>query len=167
MGIVYTAPMHRKKRSASIRGRLEARLKDALKTDCAVQKHRNNWSGLYHGSRGMTCEHYSEALSRHGFRPFAGDGASRQPPDIADLLLHELVAAGIRKHFKGKPLQWVDGDQEANYKKCCQRSKECEKHINKHYNLKHLSLSFPRRVEKCLKDKGRRQRWWSCYFLSY
>ena len=82
-----------------------------------------------------------------------------QPPDIADLLLHESVAAGIRKYFRKRPVKWISGDQEANYKMFVQRLKECETHVNKHHNLKRLSLSFASRIKKLLKEKGRRLRW--------
>ena len=92
--------------------------------------------GLYQGGHGTTCHKYAEALAKHGFRPFAGDDASWQPPDIADLLLHESVAAGIRKYCRKKPIKWISGDQEANYKMFVQRLKECEMHFNKHRMVK-------------------------------
>ena len=98
-------------------------------------------------------------MGKHGYRPLAGDVASRQPPDIADLLLHEFVAGSIRKYFRKKPVKWISGDQEANYKMFVTRLKECETHINKHHNLKRLAVSFPSRVKKLLKEKGRRLRW--------
>ena len=92
--------------------------------------------GFYQGSHGTTCHKYAEALAKHGFRPVAGDDASWQPPDIADLLLHESVAAGIRKHCRKKRIKWISGDQEANYKMFVQRLKEYEMHTNKRRMVK-------------------------------
>jgi hypothetical protein len=113
--------------------------------------------GFYQGSHGTVCRAYKKALDDHGFRPFAGDNASWQPADIADLLLHESVAAGIRKYFRGNPIKWID-NQAKNYEVFTARLKACEKHINQHHNLSSLSLSFPKRVKKLLKEKGRRLR---------
>ena len=91
---------------------------------------------LYQGSHGATCHKSAEALAKHDFRPFAGDHASWQPPDVANLLLHKSVAAGIRKYFRKKPIKWISGDQEANYKMFVQRLKEYETYINKHQMVK-------------------------------
>ena len=114
--------------------------------------------GFYQGGHGGICEAYRKALDKNGFRPFAGTNASAQPPDIADLLLHESVAAGVRKYFRGHPIKW-GGDPDKNYAHFVQRTKQCEKHINQKRNLKSLSLSFPRRVKKLVKERGRRLRW--------
>jgi hypothetical protein len=115
--------------------------------------------GLYQTSHGTICGKYKEALTKNNFRPFAGEDASWQPPDIADLLLHESVAAGVRKYFRGQPLKWTHGNQDKNYETFVQRMQECEKHLNDHHNLQRLSVSFPKRVKKLLKEKGRRLRW--------
>ena len=114
--------------------------------------------GFYNGNHGIICQKYSSALTAHGFRPFAGRDASSQPPDIADLLLHESVAAGVRKYFRGNPVKWGE-DQEKNVRAFTKNLKECEKYLNQHHDLTKLSLSFPRRVQKLVKEKGRRQRW--------
>ena len=113
--------------------------------------------GLYQGSHGAIVNLYNKALEKNGFRPFAGTNASWQPPDIADLLLHETVAAWVRKYFRGHPIKWCN-DQDKNYAEFVRRLKECEKFINKNHNLKSLSLSFPRRVKQLRKEKGRRLR---------
>ena len=114
--------------------------------------------GFYQGSHGAICGAYSRALTKDGFRPFAGANASWQPPDIADLLLHESVAGNIRRYFRRNPIKW-GCDLKVNYKKFVQKMKECEVHLNTHHNLKSLSRAFPNRVKKMVKEKGRRQRW--------
>ena len=114
--------------------------------------------GFYNTGNGKICVEYARALKEEGFRPFAGEDASWQPADIADILLHESVVAGIRKYFRGSPIKWVEG-QNTNYNNFVAKLKDCEKHINKNHNLKKLSHDFPMRVKKLVKDKGRRQRW--------
>ena len=111
--------------------------------------------GLYQTSRGIIVSEYEKALSKHGFRPFAGRDASWQPPDIADLLLHETVAAWVRKVFKKFPMQWTF-DQETNKKSFLAKLKEAEAYINKNYNVNALSHSFPKRIKKLVTVKGRR-----------
>jgi hypothetical protein len=64
----------------------------------------------------------------------------------------------VRKYFKGYPIKWGT-DQVKNYDLFVSRLKECEKHINRHHDLESLSLAFPKRVAKLVKDKGRRLKW--------
>ena len=49
--------------------------------------------GLYQASSGTIVVAYRDALAAHGFKPFAGEEAKWQPPDIPDVLLHETVAS--------------------------------------------------------------------------
>ena len=50
--------------------------------------------GFYNNMTGQVVRAYGEGLAEHGFRPFAGENASEQPPDIPDLLLMKLLSAG-------------------------------------------------------------------------
>ena len=60
--------------------------------------------GLYHTSRVVIVEAYRKALEDEGLTPFAGVDGNWQPPDLADLLMHETVAAWVRMFFMKKPL---------------------------------------------------------------
>ena len=51
----------------------------------------------FHSLSGHTVKTYGEALQTHGFRPFAGEDASQQPPDIPDLLLHVTAIGCVRR----------------------------------------------------------------------
>ena len=113
--------------------------------------------GLYQGCHGAIVNSYNKALEKHGLRAFAGTNASWQPPDLADLLLHETVAGWVRKYFRDHPIKWCN-DQDKNYDQFVSRLKKCEKFINKRNDLKGLSLSFPRRVKQLRMEKGRRLR---------
>ena len=49
--------------------------------------------GLYQASSGNIVAAYRDALANHGLKPFAGEEAKWQPPDIPDVLLHETVVS--------------------------------------------------------------------------
>ena len=99
--------------------------------------------GFYQGSQGTIVLKYKGALAKHGFRSFAGEDAKWQPPDIADSLPHETVAAWVRKYFRSHPVKWI-ADQPKNRANFVASLKECEKHINRKYNVKSLCHCFPR-----------------------
>ena len=78
------------------------------------------------------------------------------PPSLPpDILLHESVAAGVRKFFRGSPIKW-GADKDKNYAMFVDKMKLCEKHLNENHDLHSLSMAFPRRVKKLVKEKGRR-----------
>ena len=59
--------------------------------------------GFYQTSTGHITKDYAQALHQHGFRAFAGADASKQPPDLPDLLLHEKAVAWIKGCLKKHP----------------------------------------------------------------
>ena len=59
--------------------------------------------GFYQSSTGHIVGAYKEAAKQHGFRPYAGDDASLQPPDIPDVLLHETAVASARFFQEARP----------------------------------------------------------------
>ena len=111
--------------------------------------------GMYQGSTGTIVDAYREALARHGFRPFAGENALWQPPDIPDVLLHETVASWVRTYFKQHPLQAVEGSAQ-NRAAFAGALAACEKHINAHYNVDELCRGFPRLLQELVDKKGER-----------
>ena len=111
--------------------------------------------GLYHASTGGIVQVYAAALKRYGFRPFAGEDASWQPPDLADLFMHETVAGWARKIFKKRPLLKVNNLQR-NYDNFVDALQECEDHINENYDVDGLCRSLPSRLAELKKVKGDR-----------
>ena len=69
--------------------------------------------GFYHASSGNICTQYQEAVTEHGFQTWAGENSKWQPPDIADLLLHETAVAWARKYMKQHPVK-IGSDMEKN-----------------------------------------------------
>ena len=67
--------------------------------------------GFHQAPNGTIIEAYSTAVRATKLKAFAGPDASWQPPDLADLLMHETVAAWVRRYciahpiFKGPDLE--------------------------------------------------------------
>ena len=117
---------------------------------------RPHTQGLKRASRGPQ-EGFKRASRglQEGLKAFAGPDASWQPPDLADLLMHETVAARVRKYFLARPL-FKGQDLEKHWQSFEQGMLECEAHINAHHDLAGLCASLPRRVQKLLDHAGDR-----------
>ena len=111
--------------------------------------------GLYQASSGTIVAAYKEALQENGFRPFAGDEAKWQPPDLPDVLLHETVVAWVRAFFKKHPFKTVTNVRE-NQKVFAKLLKQCEAHINANYEVSALCKAFPKRIAKLVASRGDR-----------
>jgi hypothetical protein len=111
--------------------------------------------GFYQSSRGVIVDKYRAALRTHGFRPFAGDDGKWQPPDLADLFMHETVAAWVRQYFRKHPVV-KNQTLAVNEAAVIAGLKACEKFINEEYDVESLCSSMPRRVEEIRKRRGDR-----------
>ena len=96
---------------------------------------------------------YKEALRVAGLLPFAGDDASTQPPNIADLLPHETVTSWIRtREAKGKPKSpWLE--TRTAFKK---RMGDIARDINRTLDVEGVCRSFAHRLEDVLAVQGDR-----------
>ena len=108
--------------------------------------------GFYHPSTGNICPEYMAALVSYGFTPWAGEHALWQPPDIPDLLLHETVVAWIRKYLKKHPVKLYP-DQHINREILSVALADAAAHINQHYDVEKLGMSFPRRLHELVHAK--------------
>lgn len=137
--------------------RLPAVLDDMFGADTAKPRviFSDRGPGFYQTSQGIITNRYKDALSRHGFRTWAGDDAKWQPPDVPDVLLHETVAAWVRKYFRAHP--WKFGKcQETNVARFRRTLKACEEYINAAYKVRDLCYSFPRRIQELIDAEGKR-----------
>ena len=98
---------------------------------------------------------WKQNYSENGFRPFAGDEAKWQPPDLPDVLLHETVVAWVRAFFKKHPFRTVANVRE-NQKVFARLLKQCEAHINANYEVSALCKAFPKRIAKLIASRGDR-----------
>ena len=111
--------------------------------------------GFYQASHGTIVEAYHAALQANKLQAFAGADASWQPPDLADLLMHETVAAWVRKYFITHPM--LKGpDLEKNWHSFEKGMLDSEAHNNAHHDLSGLCVSLPRRLQKLRDNKGDR-----------
>ena len=111
--------------------------------------------GLYQASTRGIAARYKEALEAAGFRPFAGENAKRQPPDVPDALHHENVVAWVRKYFRKNPYK-KSGTQAERKNAFLECLRGCERHINREYDVAALCASFPERVEELVRRRGDR-----------
>lgn len=93
--------------------------------------------GFYHPASGNICTEYHEAVTEHGFKTWAGENSKWQPPDIADLLLHETAVAWVRKYLKQHPVK-IGKDMGKNIEGLVEKLKEAEEHINTFYEVEDL-----------------------------
>ena len=108
--------------------------------------------GFFHASSGAIVDAYMDALQQNKLKPFAGEDASWQPSDLADLFMHETVAAWVRKYFQSNPL-CKTADLKKNWRSFDKGIKDCEKHINKSHDVHGLCRAMPMRLRQ-LRDSG-------------
>lgn len=115
--------------------------------------------GFYHQRVGSVLGEYSAAVTRHGFRLWAGpnakQGPHKQPPDIADLLLHETAISWIKHRECVSSVElrtpWEETPQQFN-----RRLQNCVAHANANYNVSGLCREFPGRLRDLVVAKGGR-----------
>ena len=113
--------------------------------------------GLFQASSGTIVAAYRDALHANGFKPFAGEEAKWQPPDVPDILLHETVVSWVRAYFRKQPFKWLP-KVEDNMKLFKMRMKKCETHINNSYDVLGLCKAFPKRLDELIAAGGDRLR---------
>lgn len=111
--------------------------------------------GFYQTSTGHITKDYAQALHQHGFRAFAGADASKQPPDLPDLLLHETAVAWIKGYLKKHPFS-RRGSLDQQQVKLEKVLRDCTAFINANYDVQGLCYSFPQRLQKMVDKKGDR-----------
>ena len=112
-------------------------------------------SCFYHGATGHLVKAYQAAVDEEGFRSFAGDDGSWQPPDIPDVLVHETVVAWFRNYLRKHPWK-LPGNPTAARAKFAEVAKDFVKHANKNYEVEALCESMPKRLQDLVDKKGER-----------
>ena len=137
--------------------RLETILRTRLSAEAVLPRvvASDRGPGFYQSSTGHIVARYLRDLKAHGCRPFAGEDASCQPPDIPDVLPHETVAGWVRAFVKKHPIQRsLDlNDNEAKVKGVMH---DCIRHIRKEYDVESLCHSFRGRLQALVESKGDR-----------
>ena len=74
---------------------------------------------------------------------------------MPDVLLHETVAAWIKRYFQMYPVA-KDKGLDDNRASIVAGLQSCEKYINSNYDVASLCRALPRRIAKMIQEKGDR-----------
>ena len=111
--------------------------------------------GFYHPSQGSIFPEYANALEEHGFTAWAGDHAKWQPPDIADILLHETAVSWVRQYLKTHPINWGI-NQARNIQRCGELLADAADYINTYHDVEGLCHELPERLKELRDEAGER-----------
>ena len=102
---------------------------------------------------------YSAAVTRQGFQLWTGpnskQGPHKQPPDVADCLLHETAIAWV-KHREFVTRAGFRAPWEETPVKFSRRLQTCVAYANENYDASGLCKEFPDRLRALIKAKGGR-----------
>ena len=88
-----------------------------------------------------------------GFRPFAGDFAAEQPPDIPDVLVHETAISWVKlREGRTKPARPWEETREA----FTARIRGIVQEVNASCDVEGLCRGFTKRLEELVEHKGGR-----------
>ena len=110
-------------------------------------------TGMYAPS-GRIVHAFHAAVRQQGFRTFWGEDASRQAPDMPDLLLHETAVSWFRSQMRRlKPvvLPW-----EETRSQWLARATRAVQNINDTHDVAGLCREFTARLEMCREGAGER-----------
>ena len=111
--------------------------------------------GFYHRHWGTTTEDYECTCREHGFKPWAGTnsktGPRAQPPDLADVLLHETAVSWLRKEEEQtRPVRpWEESPNELE-----ERLQQGVRRINREFDVRGLCMELPDRLHALVVEAG-------------
>ena len=111
--------------------------------------------GFFHPSTGTICPEYAAALHAHGFTAWAGDHSKWQPPDIADILLHETAVAWVRSYLRAHPFKLATTPT-SNLYRLTSLLRAAAAHINENYEVEQLCMDLPKRLRELVAARGER-----------
>ena len=112
-------------------------------------------TGLY-TPQGRVVREYASAIQRNKFHLYWGPDATRQSPDMGDLLLHETAVSWFRnvlRKLKPETLPW-----EETQSQWTRRAKMAIAYVNQEYDVAGLSREFPSRLQAVIDGEGERLR---------
>ena len=118
----------------------------------SVRKPRTSFTdrgpGFYHRRWGTTTGDYESACRELGFKAWAGSnskyGPRSQPPDLADVLLHETAVSWLRRQEEQtRPTKpWEESPQDLAV-----HLQQGVNRINRSFDVRGLCMELPRRLE--------------------
>ena len=106
--------------------------------------------------KGIVVRAYAEAVHAEGFHLHWGEDATRQSPDMPDMLLHETAVSWFRKGMKKERpevLPWLE--TQAQWAK---RARKVVANINDTHDVAGLGREFPQRLQSVVDGEGERLR---------
>ena len=142
---------------ASFVDRLPDALRKMMGQEARLPRHifTDRGTGMYNPA-GKIVNEYADAVKRNGFHLYWGRDATRQSPDMGDLVLHETAVSWFRSALlKTKPevLPWQETQEQ-----WARRARKAIAHINKEYDVIGLCREFPTRLSDVVKGRGERLR---------
>ena len=114
--------------------------------------------GFYHRRWGTITGDYESACREHGFKPWAGTNSKKgpraQPPDLADVLLHETAVSWLRRQEEQtRPARpWLESPHELE-----ERLQQAADWVNKEFDVRGLCMRLPDRLHALVNEtKGDR-----------
>ena len=109
-------------------------------------------AGFDHRRWGTVTGDYDSACREHGFKLWAGsnskNGPHAQPPDVADVVLHETAISWLRREeAESRPVApWNETPEELE-----KRLQQAVARINKDFDVRGLCMEFPDRLHDLVK----------------
>ena len=103
--------------------------------------------GFYHRRWGTITGDYESACREHGFKPWGGTNSKKgpraQPPDLADVLLHETAVSWLRRQEEqNRPARpWLESPHELE-----ERLQQATDWVNKEFGVRGLCMGLPDRL---------------------
>ena len=137
--------------------RLTAVLRKMLGGDAPLPRtiFTDRGTGMYIPS-GKIVNKYAAAAEAQGFKVYWGSDASRQSPDMGDVLLHETAVAWLRERMKVELPEASPWDETLS--QWTQRARRVVSYINETYDVSALCREFPKRLQDVVDGKGERLR---------
>lgn len=110
-------------------------------------------TGMYN-PHGKVVSEYSDAVDRNGFHLYWGPDASKQAPDMGDVLLHETAVSWFRnvlRKDKPKGVPWEETQVE-----WAVRARKAVAYVNQEYDVAGLCRQFPSRIRDVIDGEGER-----------
>ena len=112
-------------------------------------------TGMYNPV-GKVVQLYAAAVKKAGFNLHWGPDASRQSPDMGDILLHETAVAWLRKRMKAEKPQVLPWEETQD--QWATRARQAVCHINANHDVAGLCREFPSRLQSVVETQGGRLR---------
>ena len=103
--------------------------------------------GFYHRRWGTITGDHESACREHGFKPWAGTNSKKgpraQPPDLADVLLHETAVSWLRsQEEQTRPARpWQESPRELEV-----RLQQAADWVNTEFDARGLCMGLPNRL---------------------